>query len=72
MMNKFKGALLLAVATVSIATFTACGKKMDDGDIHVTMTPEQTTASPTASASPDTDILPSMDIDLATVSPDLK
>ncbi len=69
-MNKLKSALLLGTIAMSMMTFAACGKKMDDGDIHITMTPDRTTASPTASASPDIDILPSIDIDMATISPE--
>lgn len=71
-MNKLKGALLLGTVAMSIMTFAACGKKMDDGDIHITMTPDRTTASPTATATPDIDILPSIDIDMATISPEAK
>jgi hypothetical protein len=70
-MNKLKSALLLGIVATSMMTFAACGRKIDD-DLHVTMTPDRTTASPTASATPDTDILPSIDIDLATVSPEAK
>ncbi len=70
-MNKLKRALLLGTVAASVMTFTACGRKIDD-DLHVTMTPDRTTASPTASATPDMDILPSMDIDMATISPEAK
>ena len=71
-MNKLKSALLLGIVATSIMSFAACGKKMDDGDIHITMTPDRTTASPTASATPDIDVLPSIDIDMATISPEAK
>ncbi len=71
-MNKLKGALLLCVATMSMMTFAACSKKTMDDDLHVTMTPDRTTASPTASATPEMDILPSIDIDIVTPSPEVK
>lgn len=72
-MNKFKGALLLATVTMSMLTFAACGNDLEDDDVHVTMTPEQTTVSPAASATPDDDsILPSIDIDLTTPSQDVR
>ena len=71
-MNKLKSALLLGTIAMSITTLAACSAKMGDGDIHITMTPDMTTASPTASATPGTDILPSIDIELATISPEVK
>ena len=70
-MNKWKRALLVGTIAASVMTFAACSRKIDD-DLHVTMTPDRTTASPTASATPDMDILPSMDIELATISPEVK
>ena len=70
-MIKWKRALLLGTVSMAVMTFAACGRKIDD-DLHITMTPDRTTASPTASATPDMDILPSMDIELATISPEAK
>ena len=69
-MNKLKRALLLGTVAMSMTMFAACGRKMNDGDIHITMTPDMTTPSPTASTTPDIDILPS--IEPATISPEAR